>query len=152
LPNEADTCRRYVVPKLQAAGWDAEPHWLNEQVTFTDGRIIIDECHCGSAKDNSNWQETLKYFKPAFQIGMTATLKRQDNIDTYPAIKRGLKSSRATAFRLSLVAWGSNWITLERRTALSYNPANTDRGFILLLLSDCKGSCKTGVAQLWRQI
>jgi type I restriction enzyme R subunit len=39
--NEADTCRRYIVPKLQAAGWDDEPHRINEQVTFTDGRIIV---------------------------------------------------------------------------------------------------------------
>lgn len=39
--NEADTCRRYVVPKLQGAGWDDEPHRINEQVTFTDGRIIV---------------------------------------------------------------------------------------------------------------
>lgn len=39
--NEADTCRRYVVPKLQAAGWDDEPHRLCEQVTFTDGRIVV---------------------------------------------------------------------------------------------------------------
>jgi type I restriction enzyme R subunit len=39
--NEADTCRKFVVPKLQAAGWDNEPHRLSEQVTFTDGRIIV---------------------------------------------------------------------------------------------------------------
>jgi type I restriction enzyme R subunit len=39
--NEADTCRRYVVPKLQATGWETEPHRINEQVTFTDGRIIV---------------------------------------------------------------------------------------------------------------
>jgi len=39
--NEADTCRKYIVPKLQAAGWDDEPHRLNEQVTFTDGRIVV---------------------------------------------------------------------------------------------------------------
>ena len=41
VPNEADTCRRYVVPKLQAAGWEDEPHRINEQVTFTDGRIVV---------------------------------------------------------------------------------------------------------------
>jgi type I restriction enzyme R subunit len=40
MPNEADTCRKFVVPRLQAAGWETEPHRLNEQVTFTDGRII----------------------------------------------------------------------------------------------------------------
>src|SRR5205823_3274693 len=40
MPNEADTCRLYVVPKLQAAGWDTEPCAINEQRTFTDGRIV----------------------------------------------------------------------------------------------------------------
>jgi type I restriction enzyme R subunit len=38
--NEADTCRKYIVPKLQAAGWDDEPHSIAEQRTFTDGRIV----------------------------------------------------------------------------------------------------------------
>jgi len=37
-PTEADTCRQYVVPKLQAAGWDSEPHSIAEQRTFTNGR------------------------------------------------------------------------------------------------------------------
>jgi len=45
--------------------------------------IIVDECHRGSAKDDSNWREILEYFNPAFQIGMTATPRRQDNADTY---------------------------------------------------------------------
>jgi type I restriction enzyme, R subunit len=40
MANEADTCRKFVVPKLQAAGWDTEPHSIAEQRTFTDGRII----------------------------------------------------------------------------------------------------------------
>jgi type I restriction enzyme R subunit len=38
--SEADTCRKYVVPKLQAAGWDDEPHSIAEQRSITDGRII----------------------------------------------------------------------------------------------------------------
>ena len=38
---EADTCRKFVVPRLQAAGWDSPPHLINEQRTFTDGRIIF---------------------------------------------------------------------------------------------------------------
>jgi type I restriction enzyme R subunit len=40
-PTEADTCRQYVVPKLQAAGWDSDPHSIAEQRSFTDGRIIV---------------------------------------------------------------------------------------------------------------
>jgi len=39
--NEADTCRRLVVPKLQASGWDDTPHEINEQRSFTDGRIVF---------------------------------------------------------------------------------------------------------------
>lgn len=39
--NEADTCRRYVEPSLDAAGWNAPPHSYTEQVTFTDGRIVV---------------------------------------------------------------------------------------------------------------
>ena len=39
--NEADTCRKYVVPKLQAAGWDDDPHAINEQRSFTDGRVVF---------------------------------------------------------------------------------------------------------------
>jgi type I restriction enzyme, R subunit len=45
--------------------------------------IIVDECHRGSASDESNWREILEYFEPAYQLGMTATPKRDDNVDTY---------------------------------------------------------------------
>jgi len=45
--------------------------------------IVVDECHRGSARDESNWREILEYFEPAFQLGMTATPLRQDNRDTY---------------------------------------------------------------------
>ena len=45
--------------------------------------VIIDECHRGSARDESNWREILEYFKPAYQLGMTATPLREDNRDTY---------------------------------------------------------------------
>ena len=45
--------------------------------------IVVDECHRGSARDDSNWREILDYFAPAYKLGMTATPKRNDNIDTY---------------------------------------------------------------------
>ena len=45
--------------------------------------VIVDECHRGSARDDSNWREILEWFEPAYQIGMTATPRRQDNADTY---------------------------------------------------------------------
>jgi type I restriction enzyme R subunit len=45
--------------------------------------IVIDECHRGSAADDSNWREILEYFEPGYQLGMTATPLRTDNKDTY---------------------------------------------------------------------
>ncbi|MBN1605353.1 MAG: DEAD/DEAH box helicase family protein [Polyangiaceae bacterium] len=45
--------------------------------------VIVDECHRGSASDESNWREILEYFEPAYQLGMTATPQRRDNVDTY---------------------------------------------------------------------
>lgn len=45
--------------------------------------IVVDECHRGSARDESNWREILEYFEPAYQLGMTATPLRDDNRDTY---------------------------------------------------------------------
>jgi type I restriction enzyme, R subunit len=45
--------------------------------------ILVDECHRGSASDDSNWREILEYFQPAYQLGMTATPLREDNKDTY---------------------------------------------------------------------
>src|SRR5262249_50692327 len=45
--------------------------------------VIVDECHRGSARDDSSWRVILEHFKPAYQLGMTATPLRDDNIDTY---------------------------------------------------------------------
>src|SRR5690606_28165879 len=44
--------------------------------------IIVDECHRGSARDDSKWREILAYFQPAFQIRLTATPRRQHTADT----------------------------------------------------------------------
>lgn len=45
--------------------------------------IIIDECHRGSANDESSWREILNHFSSATHLGLTATPKRDDNGDTY---------------------------------------------------------------------
>ena len=45
--------------------------------------IIIDECHRGGAREDGNWAEILRYFTGAIHLGLTATPKRDDNVDTY---------------------------------------------------------------------
>ena len=44
--------------------------------------IIVDECHRGSAADNSAWREVLDYFSAATQVGLTATPKETSDIST----------------------------------------------------------------------
>ncbi len=71
--------------------------------------IIIDECHRGGANDEGNWRAILDYFKPAVQLGLTATPKRKDNIDTYAyfgepvysySLKEGINDGFLTPFRV----------------------------------------------------
>jgi type I restriction enzyme R subunit len=45
--------------------------------------VIVDECHRGSAREESNWREILEWFEPAYQLGMTATPLRDENRDSY---------------------------------------------------------------------
>ena len=42
--------------------------------------VVIDECHRGSAKEDSAWREILRYFNTATHIGMTATPKETDKV------------------------------------------------------------------------
>ena len=65
--------------------------------------IIVDECHRGSAKDESNWRDILEHFQPAVQIGMTATPLRKDNKATYryfgnPIYQYSLRQGLADGF------------------------------------------------------
>ena len=65
--------------------------------------VIVDECHRGSAKDDSNWREILEYFKDAIQLGMTATPKEtryQSNITYFgePLYKYSLKEGIEDGF------------------------------------------------------
>ena len=45
--------------------------------------VIVDECHRGSSREESNWREILAWFQPAYQLGMTATPLRDENRDSH---------------------------------------------------------------------
>lgn len=75
--------------------------------------IIIDECHRGGANDESNWRGILDYFAPAVQLGLTATPKRKDNVDTYAyfgepvyiySLKDGINDGFLTPFKVKQIA------------------------------------------------
>lgn len=75
--------------------------------------IVIDECHRGGANDESNWREILEYFSPAVQLGLTATPKRKNNVDTYDyfgepvyiySLKEGINDGYLTPFKVKQIA------------------------------------------------
>ena len=75
--------------------------------------IVIDECHRGGAKDEGNWRKILEYFKPAVQLGLTATPKRKDNVDTYRyfgepvytySLKDGINDGYLTPFKVKQIS------------------------------------------------
>ncbi|MBK9716794.1 MAG: DEAD/DEAH box helicase family protein [Saprospiraceae bacterium] len=74
--------------------------------------IIIDECHRGGANDEGNWRAIMNYFAPAVQLGLTATPKRQDNVDTYKyfgepvyiySLKEGINDGFLTPFKVKRI-------------------------------------------------
>jgi type I restriction enzyme R subunit len=74
--------------------------------------IVIDECHRGGANDESNWRGILEYFAPAVQLGLTATPKRVENVDTYKyfgepvyvySLKEGINDGFLTPFKVKRI-------------------------------------------------
>ncbi len=75
--------------------------------------IVIDECHRGGANDESTWRDILTYFAPAVQLGLTATPKRKDNVDTYAyfgepvytySLKEGINDGFLTPFKVKQIS------------------------------------------------
>ncbi len=84
VDGDASKARDIYFATYQSIARDANrPGLFKEYARNFFDLIVIDECHRGSARDDSNWREILEWFEPAYQIGMTATPKREDNADTY---------------------------------------------------------------------
>jgi len=87
---------------------DNEPVYTQYPPDFFDF-IVIDECHRGGAKDQSEWRHLLEYFEPSVQLGLTATPKRKHNADTYAyfgepvytyALRAGIDDGFLTPFKV----------------------------------------------------
>lgn len=119
--NPLDIRRRGGVPKNASifftifqtfmSGENNSPYFGEYDKDFFDF-IIIDECHRGGANDESNWRAILEYFSPAVQLGLTATPKRRDNVDTYKyfgepiytySLKQGIDDGFLTPFKVKRI-------------------------------------------------
>ena len=115
----ADIAKKGKVPKngsifftiFQTFMSGEEPRFGEYPPDFFDF-IIIDECHRGGANDESTWRGILDYFAPATQLGLTATPKRADNVDTYEyfgdpvyvySLKDGVNDGFLTPFRVKQI-------------------------------------------------
>ena len=74
--------------------------------------IIIDECHRGSANDEGSWRKVLEHFDNSVHLGLTATPKREDNVDTYDyfgkpvyeySLKEGINDGFLTPYKVKRV-------------------------------------------------
>ena len=93
------------------SGPDDQPNFGEYPADYFDF-IIIDECHRGGANDESNWRDIMEYFSPAVQLGLTATPKRKDNVDTYKyfgepvyiySLKEGINDGFLTPFKVKRI-------------------------------------------------
>ncbi|PHQ34154.1 EcoAI/FtnUII family type I restriction enzme subunit R [Rhodopirellula bahusiensis] len=93
------------------SGPDETPYFGDYPKDYFD-LVIIDECHRGGASDESSWRDILEYFSPAVQIGLTATPKRKNNVDTYSyfgepvytySLKDGINDGFLTPFRVKRI-------------------------------------------------
>jgi type I restriction enzyme R subunit len=80
---QVDTAYEVYLALYQAlSGTDASRDIFKQFPADFFDLIIVDECHRGSAADNSQWREILEYFSSATQIGLTATPKETEDIST----------------------------------------------------------------------
>lgn len=94
------------------ASGNAKPYFGEYPADFFDF-IVIDECHRGGANDESTWRDIMDHFSPAVQLGLTATPKRDQNVDTYAyfgdpvyvySLKQGINDGFLTPFKVKQIA------------------------------------------------
>ena len=100
------------IEEENATDYDMSAAYYNQYPKDYFDLIIIDECHRGGANDEGNWRGILDYFSPAVQLGLTATPKRKDNVDTYKyfgdpvyiySLKEGVNDGFLTPFKVKRI-------------------------------------------------
>ena len=98
---EADTCRRLITPRLQAAGWDSVPHQLQEQRSITPGRILF--TRGGTTRGRRRRLDYLLRYRPDVPIAVVEAKA------SYLTAAEGLQQAKLYATMLDLkFAYASN--------------------------------------------
>ena len=117
----------------QLVGEDGQEHFSELFKPDFFDLIIVDECHRGSAKDDSAWRRILEYFSSATQIGMTATPKETryvSNINYFGdpiymySLKEGIEDGFLAPFKVINIKTdiGEGWRPLKGQLDKYGNP------------------------------
>lgn len=101
----------FSIYQAMTGGSADNPYYQDYPEDFFD-LVIIDECHRGGASKESNWRAVLDHFTGAAHLGLTATPKRDDNVDTYEyfgtpryaySLKDGIEDGFLTPFKVKRI-------------------------------------------------
>lgn len=115
----------FSIYQAMTGGPTNNPYYKDYPQDFFD-LVVIDECHRGGAGNESNWRAVLDHFTGATHLGLTATPKRDDNVDTYAyfgaprytySLKDGIDDGFLTPFKVKRIT-----TTMDRYT---FNPSDT---------------------------
>ena len=117
----------------QLVGEDGQEHFSELFKPDFFDLIIVDECHRGSAKDDSTWRRILEYFSTATQIGMTATPKETKYISNISyfgdpiymySLKEGIEDGFLAPFKVINIKTdiGEGWRPLKGQLDKFGNP------------------------------
>jgi type I restriction enzyme R subunit len=97
--------------------------------------IIIDECHRGAANNEGSWRAILEHFSSAVHVGLPATPKRTDNIDTYNyfgqpiyeySLKDGINDGFLTPYRVKRIRTNLDELVLSGDDHIIKGESNQD--------------------------
>ena len=115
------------------------PYYTDYPEDFFD-LIVIDECHRGGASNESNWRAVLDHFTGATHLGLTATPKRDDNVDTYAyfgnpkytySLKDGIEDGFLTPFKVKRITTTMDRYVFNPKDVVESGEVEADREYTL---------------------
>lgn len=129
----------FSIYQAMTGGPAENPYYGDYPEDFFD-LVIIDECHRGGASKESNWRAVLDHFSGATHLGLTATPKRDDNVDTYAyfgvprytySLKEGIEDGFLTPFKVKRITTTMDRYMFHPTDTVESGEVETEREYTL---------------------
>lgn len=129
----------FSIYQAMTGGPTENPYYSDYPEDFFD-LVIIDECHRGGASKESNWRAVLDHFTDATHLGLTATPKRDDNVDTYAyfgvprytySLKEGIEDGFLTPFKVKRITTTMDRYMFHPTDTVESGEVETEREYTL---------------------